>query len=65
MAIANLNPILNSINGRVGNIVFYKRLSTHCVRVHVIPRNPNTLLQRIVRHTFADAVYDLEVFYEI
>ena len=56
MATAALNPLLCGISGRVGNIVFYTRLGRQCIRVHVIPRNPNTPAQRNMRCTFADAV---------
>jgi hypothetical protein len=48
--------MINSISGRIGNLVFYKRRGTQCVRVHVIPRNPDTEAQRIVRCAFGDAV---------
>ena len=56
MAIALLNPLISSVNGRLGNVVFYKRRNTQCIRSYVIPRNPDTAAQRAARHTFADAV---------
>ena len=56
MAKAKLNPILTSMHGRIGNMVFYRRRNREYIRMHVIPRNPDTESQRIVRRTFADAV---------
>lgn len=56
MAIATLNPLLVSISGRIGSVVFYRRKKTQCIRMYVVPRNPDTILQRNVRKTFADAV---------
>jgi hypothetical protein len=56
MATAKPNILINSISGRIGSVVFYKRLGTQCVRTHVIPRNPDTEAQRAVRRSFADAV---------
>lgn len=56
MAKAKLNPILTSMHGRIGNMVFYRRRNKEYVRMYVIPRNPDTESQRIVRRTFADAV---------
>ncbi len=56
MATAVPGIIINSIRGRIGSLVFYKRMGTHCVRTHVIPRNPDTEAQRIVRRGFGNAV---------
>jgi len=56
MAYAKLNSIFTGINGRVGNVVFYKRMGRQCLRKYVIPRNPDTESQRLNRHTFRDAV---------
>ena len=56
MATATMNPLLNNISGRIGNVVFYKRLGKHCVRIHVIPHNPDTQAQRNMRCTFAHAI---------
>jgi hypothetical protein len=56
MATATPNILINSISGRIGNVVFYCRYGKQCVRVHVIPRNPDTEAQRIVRRAFGDAV---------
>ncbi len=62
MATAKPNILINSISGRLGNVVFYTRRRaasgaiTQCVRAHVIPRNPDTVAQRAVRLGFRDAV---------
>ncbi len=62
MATATTNILINSISGRIGNIVFYNRRSTasgtitQCARMHVIPSNPDTEAQRVVRRSFGDAV---------
>ena len=56
MAIATLNPFLVSISGRIGCLVFYPRKKKQCIRMYVVPRNPDTILQRNVRRSFADAV---------
>ncbi len=56
MATATPNILISSIRGRIGNVVFYKRQGTQCVRLHVIPRNPNTEAQRAVRLSFGNAV---------
>lgn len=56
MAYAELNPVFTEFKGRVGNIVFYKRLGKQCMRVYVMPRNPDTESQRLNRHAFRDAV---------
>jgi hypothetical protein len=56
MATATTNILINSISGRIGNVVFYTNRGRQCVRKHVIPRNPDTEAQRIVRRAFGDAV---------
>ncbi len=56
MATAIPGIMINSLHGRLGNLVFYMRKGTQCVRVHVIPRNPDTEAQRAMRRSFADAV---------
>ncbi len=62
MAIATPNIMIRSIHGRIGNLVFYYRrravngAGTQCVRMHVIPRNPDTEAQRRVRCAFRNAV---------
>ncbi len=67
MATAKPNILINSISGRIGNVVFYTRhraangAITQCVRKHVIPRNPDTEAQRTVRLAFGDAVRTWQV----
>ncbi len=56
MAVAELNPLISAISGRMGNLVFYIRQNRQCIRSYVLPRNPDTDAQRIIRRTFADAV---------
>lgn len=56
MATAALNPIIAEIHGRTGKTVFYHRYGKTCIRLHVIPRNPDTEDQRTVRRSFAQAV---------
>lgn len=56
MATIELNPIILSLHGRIGNVVFYHSRNKTYARIHVIPRNPDTEIQRIVRRTFANAV---------
>jgi hypothetical protein len=56
MATATLNPLLKSVSGRIGSFVFYKRKNTQCIRTHVVPRNPDTISQKNIRSSFADAV---------
>ncbi len=56
MATAIPSNLLKSIRGKVGNVVFYVNRGTQCVRTYVIPRNPDTESQRVIRRMFADAV---------
>jgi hypothetical protein len=56
MATATLNPVLTSISGRIGSVVFYSRYNKQCIRQYVIPRNPDTIAQRSNRQSFANAV---------
>lgn len=56
MAYTELNPVFTEFKGRLGNIVFYKRLGKQCLRIYVVPRNPDTESQRLNRHAFRDAV---------
>ncbi len=56
MATATPNILINSISGKIGNVVFYMNRGRQCVRTHVIPRNPDTEAQRAVRRSFGDAV---------
>ncbi len=56
MATATTNILINTLSGRIGNVVFYMNRGRQCVRAHVIPRNPDTEAQRAVRNAFGDAV---------
>jgi len=56
MATAIPSNLLKSIRGKVGNVVFYVNRGTQCVRTYVIPRNPDTESQRMIRRMFAEAV---------
>jgi|GEM_PF-1307656 len=56
MANIELNPIVRSFKGRVGNLVVYKVKDKTYVRSYVVPRNPDTEEQRENRALFADAV---------
>ncbi|MFH0975879.1 MAG: hypothetical protein V1874_08870 [Spirochaetota bacterium] len=56
MAIITLNPLFSKVSGRAGNVVWYKRLNTQCIRSYIIPCNPNTFTQRRNRQSFAKAV---------
>ncbi len=51
-----LPSYLQSANGRIGDIVFYNRRNRIFARRYVKPVNPDTVKQRAVRKTFADAV---------
>ena len=56
MASVTLNPILTSLSGNIGRIVFYRRWKNIYARVYVIPRNPDTEKQRANRTLFRDAM---------
>ena len=56
MAYVILNPILKSISGRIGSVVFFHYNDRQYMRRYVVPRNPNTTEQTKRRKTFADAV---------
>jgi hypothetical protein len=56
MAIAIVHPMLRSISGRIGSLVFYSYNGTQYVRQYVVPRNPDTSAQRRRRELFAEAV---------
>ena len=57
MAIADLHPMFTGYRGRMGKLVHYDRRGTHCVRRHVVPRNPDTAAQKAVRAGFREAVH--------
>ena len=56
MAKVELNPLIKSLHGRAGNIVFYNRYGKTYARLFVVPCNPDTEAQRKIRHAFGDAV---------
>jgi hypothetical protein len=56
MACVTLHPALQSISGRIGNIVFYASKGQQFARSYVVPRNPDTAAQRERRTLFAEAV---------
>ncbi|MBN2040696.1 MAG: hypothetical protein JW864_11670 [Spirochaetes bacterium] len=56
MATAKINPAFTSISGRMGNAVFYCRNNRQCIRMYVVPANPDTESQRLVRRAFTSAV---------
>ncbi len=64
MATAIPGIMINSIRGKIGNVVFYTRRGRQCVRIHVIPRNPDTEAQRAVRSIFRDAVISWQAMSE-
>ena len=47
---------LKEIRGRFGNIVHYNFYGRGYARVYVVPVNPDTAAQKIVRKTFGDGV---------
>jgi hypothetical protein len=49
-------PHLQSIKGRIGNIVFYSYYDRGYARIYVKPENPGTIGQITIRRTFGDAV---------
>lgn len=56
MAKIELHPIVSSISGRIGNIVFFPRYGRQYARSYCIPANPKTELQQKNRKAFAYAV---------
>ena len=56
MARIKFASYLDTMNGRMGDAVFYSCNGRHYARVMVKPRNPNTAAQVLVRRTFGDAV---------
>ncbi len=57
MAKAVLHPMIRTISGRVGSLVFYESRGNQYIRRYVIPRNPNTPAQHSQRALFASAVF--------
>ena len=60
MATAQLNPVLTSISGSVGALVFYKRYGRTIMRAHIIPPNPKTPAQQKNRSRFREAMLSLQ-----
>jgi hypothetical protein len=56
MAYVILNPIINSLSGRIGNLVFYSSDGREYARSYVKPRNPDTPAQRANRGLFRNAM---------
>ena len=57
MARFDLHPMFTTYRGRMGNIVYYQWRGRDCARCFVMPRNPDTAAQRVVRGSFRDAVH--------
>jgi len=55
MAKIKLPSYMPEANGRAG-AVFYVRRGTKCMRTYVVPANPDTEKQRVVRNSLKDAV---------
>ncbi|HRZ26280.1 MAG TPA: hypothetical protein P5295_05685 [Spirochaetota bacterium] len=56
MAIAHLNPVIDSISGSVGKLVFYERYGKTVMRAYIIPPNPRTAAQQANRSRFRQAM---------
>ncbi|HOO73176.1 MAG TPA: HMG-box domain-containing protein [Spirochaetota bacterium] len=56
MATVTLNPVLTSISGTTGRLVFYTRNDKTIVRTWVRPANPNTPAQKANRERFRQAM---------
>jgi len=56
MATAQLNPVITSLSGGVGNLVFYKRYGRTVMRTWIMPPNPRTVKQQSNRARFAQAM---------
>ncbi len=56
MATAQLNPIMRSVSGGVGNLVFYERYGRTVMRTWILPPNPRTVKQQSNRARFAQAM---------
>lgn len=61
MASITLNPMLTSISGTMGRIVFYTRWKNVYARIYAKPRNPDTEKQRANRALFRDAMISWKV----
>jgi len=56
MATAILNPVIDSISGSVGDLVFYKRYGRTVMRAWIMPPNPRTPAQQSNRSRFREAM---------
>jgi len=56
MATATLNPVITSISGKVGRLVFYRRNNETIMRAWILPPNPNSEAQRKNRNLFRQAM---------
>jgi hypothetical protein len=65
MARIQFDPMIKSLSGRVGSLVFYMNRGQAYARSYVIPRNPDTPAQRKRRALFADAVRAWQTIPEI
>ncbi len=62
MAILELNFLIDSIHGPLGETVFYRKSGKIIMRKRVKGKNPNTIAQKTVRRAFADAVKAWQAF---
>ena len=56
MATATLNPVIDSISGSVGKMVFYTRHGKTLMRTWIMPPNPRTEAQQANRGLFRQAM---------
>lgn len=57
MARVTLNVAFKSLQGKVGDAVFYQRYGKQLMRPYVVPSNPDTPAQRTQRGAFREAVH--------
>ncbi|HNX58641.1 MAG TPA: hypothetical protein PKK43_06060 [Spirochaetota bacterium] len=56
MAYIVLNSFIKSLSGRVDDLVFYAYGGKQYARRYVVPKNPDTVVQKKSRRRFAEAV---------
>ena len=56
MATAILNPVLSSVSGSVGSLLFYQRHGKTIMRAWIMPPNPNSIAQSKNRSRFRQAM---------
>ena len=56
MARVELNPRFEEISGRMKDVVLYTSYNRTLMRRYVVPRNPDTVTQRLRRELFAGGV---------